>query len=82
MKIYVFAEAYTPTEEYAEIMQTKVFTAKEDATEYLYQTSKKYLNHPEDGDHWKITYEDSMCFHAIYDGNKDEVVMTISEHEI
>lgn len=82
MTIYVFVEAYTPTEEYAEIMQTKVFTDKEDAIDHLYQRSKEYLNNPEDGVHWEVTYEDSMYFHAIYDGNKDEVVMTVSEHEI
>lgn len=82
MKVYVFVEAYTPTEEYAEIMETKVFTDKKEAVEHLHQRSQEYLNNPEDGDCWELTYEDSMCFHAIYDGNKDEVVMNITEHEI
>lgn len=82
MKIYVFVEAYTPTEEYAEIVQTKVFTDKDAAVCHLYQRSQTYLEHPEDGEHWKLTYEDSMYFHAIYNGNQDEVVMEITCHEI
>lgn len=82
MKIYVYAEAYTPTEDYAEIMETRVFTDKKDAVDHLYYRSEGYKNHPEDGEKWHLTYEDSYYCHMIYNKTEDEVVMTITEHEI
>lgn len=38
MKVYVFVEAYTPVEEYAYILQTKVFFHEDEAVDYLKKT--------------------------------------------
>lgn len=82
MKVYVYVEAYTPYEEYADIVQTKVFADRKEAREYLKKNVDSYRNHPEDGSFWNPTLEEDDYCHMIYDGNKDEVVMEVEEHEI
>lgn len=82
MKVYVFVEAYTPEEEYADILQTKVFLREDEAKDCLKKQKQAYLDNAEDGERWKVTFDTNNYFHAIYDGNRDEVVMTIDVHEI
>lgn len=82
MKVYVYVEAYTPNEEYADIVQTKVFAELKEACAFLKKNVDMYRNHVEDGERWQTTYEDETYCHMIYDDNKDEVVMEVEEHEI
>lgn len=82
MKVYVFVEAYTPEEEYADILQTKVFLHEDEAVDFLKKQKQAYLDNAEDGERWKVTFDTKYHFHAIYDCSREEVVMRIDANEV
>lgn len=82
MKVFVYVEAYTPVDDYADIVQTKVFTNIHEACAFLKKTADVYRNYEEDAGKWFTTSENETHCHMIYDGDKDEVVMSVEMHEI
>lgn len=87
MKLYVYAEAFTPIDEDAYIVQTQVFKSLEDAKEYLKKQIDAWVNYDEDeADKWHIKERESgreahLTFRCS-DGGEEYVAMAIEEHEI